>query len=156
MGVVVDADTEALMSFMENPIPAIEQVIDEATKEMKGPNGIMRKRFERKAGTQRTYEKLKPSTLKRKKKLNQKNILVAHGTLKGKTLASMKGDLSGNKINFKAKVPDYGVHVNDRRRYFSMDGKDGRPMAQDVKELDKTFKRSFVKVMRSKNIRYKP
>ena len=90
------------------------------------------------------------------KKLNQKNILVAKGGLKGKTLATMKGGLSGNKIKFKAKVPDYGEHVNDRRRFFSMDGKDGTPMRQDVKELDKTFKRSFVKVMRMKRIRYKP
>jgi len=121
-------------------------------------NGVMRKRFERKVGNQRTYEPLKASTVKRKKAKNERNVMASTGTLKGKTLGSMKGEIKRRNIEFSAKVPNYGKHHqegegNAKREFFSLNDKDGQPMPRDVLFFNRAVERQFDILLKKKGLR---
>lgn len=158
MSVVYDSEAKALVKLLDGFDGFNEELVDDITDEMRGNNGVMRKRFERKVGNQRTYEKLKPSTVKRKKARNERNVMVATGTLKGKTLASMKGEIKRRNIEFSATVPEYGkFHQegigNVQREYFSLNGKDGSPQPNDVLFFNRTVERRYDILLKKKGLR---
>ncbi len=157
MGVVMDQEAKALFKLLDGFDDFNDELVDNVTDEMRGNNGVIRKRFERKAGNQRTYEPLKASTVKRKKAKNERNVMVATGTLKGKTLGSMKGEIKRRNVEFSAKVPDYGKfhqegEGNAKREFFSLNGKDGQPMPQDVRFFDRAVERQFDILLKKKGL----
>jgi len=155
----MDSEAKALVRLLDGFDEFNDELVDNVTDEMRGNNGVIRKRFERKIENQRTYEPLKAKTIKRKKKANERNMLVSTGTLKGKTLGSMKGEIKRHNVEFSAKVPDYGKYHQEgkgettQREFFSLNGKDGQPMTQDVRFFDRAVERQFDILLKKKGLR---
>jgi len=155
----MDQEAKALFKVLENYEDFNQELADGMAEELSRKNSIIAKRFERNVGTQKTYKKLKPKTVARKKKLGQRKVMVAGGTLKGKVLATIKGKVGDKKMEFTAKVPQYGKFQQEgkgklpKREYFGLKNEYGRPQRVDVSDFIQTGNRVFTKLLREKGIK---
>ena len=153
MSVTYDNEAMAVIKLLKDFDDFNEDVIDNIVDRLVGDDAgsLLMKRFERKVKGQRTYEKLKPATIKRKAKLKQKYIMKASGDLKSAVKKTAKGKVKGRKVEITASVPIYGkVHQDGqgkmpKREFFSFNGKNGRPQSADVNTFNKVAEMEYDK-----------
>ena len=100
-----------LNGFPKFNVEYINQINDELRGKGKTGANIIEQHFEKKAGGKaKIYTSLEPGTIKRK---TTSLMMVESGDLKRATLKTMKPKISGRKVTFKAKVPEYGKRLRD-------------------------------------------
>jgi len=120
-------------------------------------------RFQRKTRTNRTYRDLKDKTLKQKDKVKPKQqfVMQASGDTKRAVKNTTKGKVKGQNFILSAKVPQYAADHNNakdpkkRLQFFSLNGKNGRPLKAEVDKFNKIAERVFNQVLAVFGVRTK-
>lgn len=100
-----------LNGFPKFNVEYINQINDELRGKGKTGANIIEQHFEKKAGGKtKIYPSLEPGTIKRK---TTSLMMVESGELKRATLKTMKPKISGRKVTFKARVPEYGKFLKE-------------------------------------------
>ena len=155
MGVELDDEARKLLTLFEDYDKFNDEFADELAKGMvkNQEHSPLLSRFQRSAQGNRVYRDLRKKTKILKKRKDQRYTMQASGKTKRDVKRTTKGEAGKKTMTFTATVPQYAADWNnnpnksERLEFYSLNGKNGRPMPNEIKNFERVAERIFNKLL---------